>query len=108
MLTASSPRSAPNPPPPSAICLRRSSWSTCLGIEPSSRASFAIRSYCNGKDSMTQGKIGRFTSPADREKFEASYDEGMRLLPEPAEVHDVPTEFGQVRAYRFGEGSGVP
>jgi pimeloyl-ACP methyl ester carboxylesterase len=57
---------------------------------------------------MAQGKIGRFTSPADREKFEASYAEGMRLLPEPAEVHDVSTAFGQVRAYRFGEGSGVP
>jgi len=53
-------------------------------------------------------RIGKFTSPAGRQRFQESYDEGMRLLPAPAAVHDVRTAFGEVRVYRFGATGGVP
>ncbi|GAA4621099.1 alpha/beta hydrolase [Actinoallomurus vinaceus] len=53
-------------------------------------------------------RIGRFTSPAAERHFRSAYEEGMRLLPAPAEVHDVATAFGDVRAYRFGAAPGVP
>ncbi|MDL4773290.1 MULTISPECIES: alpha/beta fold hydrolase [Thermomonosporaceae] len=56
---------------------------------------------------MSRGKIGRFRSAAGRKVFEAAYDDAMRVLPVP-EVHDVPTPYGQVRAYRFGDGTGPP
>ncbi|MEV0400051.1 alpha/beta fold hydrolase [Actinoallomurus sp. NPDC050550] len=57
---------------------------------------------------MSRAKLGGFTTPEGRSRFDRVYDEGMRLLPRPAEVHDVPTAFGRVRAYRFGEGGGAP
>lgn len=53
---------------------------------------------------MGRGKIGRFRSPSSRARYDAVYDEGLRALPEPAAVHDVPTGFGTVRVYRFGSG----
>ena len=53
---------------------------------------------------MGRGKAGRFRSPAGRARYDAVYAEGLRALPEPAAVHDVPTAFGTVRVYRFGAG----
>jgi pimeloyl-ACP methyl ester carboxylesterase len=47
--------------------------------------------------------VGGFTSAAGRERFLAAYREAMAELPEPHSVEDVPTSFGPVRAYRFGE-----
>jgi pimeloyl-ACP methyl ester carboxylesterase len=54
------------------------------------------------------GKIGHYITPAARRQFESAYDEGMRTLPAPAGVHEVDTDFGRVRAYRFGDASGPP
>ncbi|GAA3952251.1 alpha/beta hydrolase [Actinomadura viridis] len=53
-------------------------------------------------------KLGRFTSSEGRAAFDAAYDAGLRTLPEPAESTDVPTAFGRVRAYRFGDAPGPP
>ncbi|MEV5968120.1 alpha/beta fold hydrolase [Kribbella sp. NPDC051952] len=57
---------------------------------------------------MAQQKLGRFVSDEGRAIFDAAYDEGMRDLPEPAEVRDVSTTFGDVRTYRFGDAAGTP
>ncbi|GLY92449.1 alpha/beta fold hydrolase [Actinoallomurus iriomotensis] len=57
---------------------------------------------------MPSAKIGRFTTPAGRAQFELAYEQGMRALPEPVDRHDVPTAFGRVRVYRFGDAGGVP
>lgn len=57
---------------------------------------------------MPSAKIGRFTTPTGRAQFELAYEQGMRALPEPADRHDVPTAFGRVRVYRFGDADGVP
>jgi pimeloyl-ACP methyl ester carboxylesterase len=54
------------------------------------------------------GKIGHYLSPAGRKRFESAYDDGMRTLPAPGAVHDVGTDFGRVRAYRFGDAPGAP
>lgn len=48
-------------------------------------------------------KVGGFTSEAGRERFTAAYREAMADLPVPRATEDVPTSFGTVRAYRFGE-----
>ena len=53
-------------------------------------------------------RIGGFRSPKARSDFEVSYRAGMRLLPEPVAVHDVPTAYGSVRVYRFGQAAGAP
>ncbi|WP_149260319.1 alpha/beta fold hydrolase [Actinomadura sp. K4S16] len=53
-------------------------------------------------------RVGRFLSPDAERRFREAYSEGMRLLPEPAGVHDVGTAFGEVRVYRFGSAPGVP
>jgi hypothetical protein len=53
-------------------------------------------------------RVGRYATPAGRRRFEAAYDEGMRTLQMPADVHDVETDFGRVRAYRFGDAPGTP
>ncbi|MFF5264311.1 alpha/beta fold hydrolase [Actinomadura viridis] len=53
-------------------------------------------------------KLGRFTSAEGRAAFDTAYDAGLRTLPEPAESTDVPTAFGRVRAYRFGDAPGIP
>ncbi|MFI5693800.1 alpha/beta fold hydrolase [Kribbella sp. NPDC051586] len=57
---------------------------------------------------MAQQRLGRFISDEGRAVFDAAYDEGLRELPEPADVRDVPTAFGEVRTYRFGDASGTP
>lgn len=54
------------------------------------------------------GKIGQYITPAGRRRFESAYDEGMRTLPASAGVHDVDTDFGRVRVYRFGDAPGAP
>ncbi|TVT48079.1 alpha/beta hydrolase [Amycolatopsis rhizosphaerae] len=56
---------------------------------------------------MASGRIGGFRSPRHRAWYDAVYGEALRTLPEPAAVHDVPTAFGVVRAYRFGD-TGAP
>jgi pimeloyl-ACP methyl ester carboxylesterase len=57
---------------------------------------------------MSSAKIGRFMTPAGHAQFELAYEQGMRALPEPTDRHDVPTAFGRVRVYRFGDTGGVP
>lgn len=47
--------------------------------------------------------ISRFRSPQARADFEAVYRTGMDALPKPVATHDLPTRFGSVRVYRFGE-----
>ncbi|MDQ0379028.1 alpha/beta fold hydrolase [Amycolatopsis thermophila] len=49
-----------------------------------------------------RARVGGFRSAAGRARYDAVYDEGLRAMPEPAAVHDVPTAFGRVRVYRFG------
>lgn len=49
--------------------------------------------------------VGHFVSPEGRTRFLAAYRSAMATLPEPVETHDIETEFGSVRAYRF---SGKP
>ncbi|MEO3827674.1 alpha/beta fold hydrolase [Actinomadura sp. B10D3] len=57
---------------------------------------------------MPKSKVGRFTTPAGREVFDAAYEAGLRTLPDPSAVHDVGTAFGTVRAYTFGTAPGSP
>jgi pimeloyl-ACP methyl ester carboxylesterase len=52
--------------------------------------------------------VGHFDSAEARVRFGGVYEAGMRELPEPDEVHDVPTDYGRVRAYRFGTAPGTP
>ncbi len=52
--------------------------------------------------------MGRFVSPKARAEFDAVYRVGMASLPQPAATHDVPTQFGTVRVYRFGSTDTVP
>ncbi|MFV8166235.1 alpha/beta fold hydrolase [Mycobacterium sp. 134] len=52
--------------------------------------------------------LGAFVSDAAFEHFLGAYRAGMAALP-PFELFDVPTSFGNVRAYRFaGPGDGTP
>lgn len=48
-------------------------------------------------------RTGRWRSREARAAFEARYAEAMRLLPAPRETVDLPTGWGTVRAYTFGE-----
>ncbi|TCC47429.1 alpha/beta hydrolase [Kribbella capetownensis] len=57
---------------------------------------------------MPVHKTGRFVSDEGRAVFDAAYDEGLRALPEPVDVRDLATTFGQVRTYRFGKSPGTP
>ncbi|MFI9380592.1 alpha/beta fold hydrolase [Kutzneria sp. NPDC052558] len=52
--------------------------------------------------------VGTFTSPQARAEFDLAYEAGMRALPEPTATHDVRTDFGSVRVYRFGPAKGAP
>jgi hypothetical protein len=54
------------------------------------------------------GRIGHYLAPAGRSRFESAYEEGMLTLPAPAGMHDIDTDFGRVRAYRFGDAPGAP
>lgn len=46
--------------------------------------------------------VGHFDSAEARVRFGEVYAAGMRELPEPDEVHDVATDYGRARVYRFG------
>lgn len=53
---------------------------------------------------MGAGKLGRYVSPQAKAEFDAVYARAMRTLPEPAETHDITTDYGRVRVYGFGDG----
>ncbi|MFC9998749.1 alpha/beta fold hydrolase [Nocardia sp. NPDC127526] len=57
---------------------------------------------CKGK------RIGYFREAAGYTRYKSAYQAGFDQLPAPREAVDVPTRFGTVRAYRFGEGGGTP
>jgi pimeloyl-ACP methyl ester carboxylesterase len=52
--------------------------------------------------------VGRFNSPQAHAEFDHVYDAALRVLPAASATHDVPTEFGSVRVYRFGPAEGTP
>lgn len=52
--------------------------------------------------------LGRFVSPQARVEYDAAYDRGFAALPEPTGQHDIATEFGTARVYRFGEPGPTP
>jgi pimeloyl-ACP methyl ester carboxylesterase len=60
------------------------------------------------EDGVAQRRIGRFTSPAAEARFRAAHAEVMARLPAPTGAEVVPTGFGRVYVYRFGEAAGVP
>lgn len=47
-------------------------------------------------------------TPEGRTRFAKAYRDAMAALPDPIETHNVNTEFGEVRAYRFSEKPGPP
>ena len=49
-----------------------------------------------------------FVSTQARAEYESAYDRAFATLPAPAEQHDVPTDFGSARVYRFGETGPAP
>lgn len=51
-------------------------------------------------------KIGSWDGAAGREDYRGKYDAAMQDLPVPADVRDVRTAYGEVRAYRFAGGEG--
>ncbi|MGI5199043.1 alpha/beta fold hydrolase [Streptomyces sp. CA-288835] len=52
--------------------------------------------------------LGRFVSPQARLEYDAAYDRAFAALPEPTGQHDIVTEFGTARVYRFGEPGPAP
>lgn len=46
-------------------------------------------------------EVSGWKSPAAEQRFRKAYDEVMAFMPPPAETHDIPTDFGTVRAYKF-------
>ncbi|MEO3810190.1 alpha/beta fold hydrolase [Sphaerisporangium sp. B11E5] len=57
---------------------------------------------------MPRPRVGRFVTPAAEAEYRRVYQAGLAALPPPAETRDVPTRFGRVRVYRFGDGDGPP
>ncbi|MEV6796598.1 alpha/beta hydrolase [Streptomyces sp. NPDC051320] len=53
-------------------------------------------------------RVGKFNSLQAQSDFDVVYAAGMRMLPTPAVTHDVVTDFGSVRVYRFGPEEGAP
>ncbi|MBF6176704.1 alpha/beta fold hydrolase [Nocardia blacklockiae] len=53
-------------------------------------------------------KVGYFATREAFDRFADAYLDGMDTLPEPHETAAVPTAFGPVRAYRFGDRAGTP
>ncbi|WP_218020944.1 alpha/beta fold hydrolase [Nocardia crassostreae] len=53
-------------------------------------------------------RIGYFRETAGYGRYKSAYQAGFDLLPPARESVDVPTRFGTVRAYRFGDGPGTP
>ena len=60
------------------------------------------------EDGVVQRRTGRFTSPAAEARFRAAHAAVMARLPAPTGTELVPTDFGRVYVYRFGEAAGVP
>jgi pimeloyl-ACP methyl ester carboxylesterase len=60
------------------------------------------------EDGVAQRRIGRFTSPAAEARFRAAHAAVMARLPAPTGTKVVPTDFGRVYVYRFGEAVGGP
>lgn len=57
--------------------------------------------------SRAPSPVGHWDSTEGQARFLAAYEEAFAEMPDPAEVFDVRTDFGVVRAYRFdGSGSG--
>lgn len=52
--------------------------------------------------------LGRFVSPQARREYDEVYDRGFATLPAPVEQHDIATEFGTARVYRFGAPGPAP
>ncbi|MEU3270165.1 alpha/beta fold hydrolase [Saccharomonospora sp. NPDC006951] len=52
--------------------------------------------------------VGQFVSQAARAEYDTIYDRGFAALPEPSARRDIPTAFGTVRVYRFGDGQATP
>ncbi|ALG13594.1 alpha/beta fold hydrolase [Kibdelosporangium phytohabitans] len=50
----------------------------------------------------------RFTSPQAQSDYYRAYDAGLRTLPPPAGEHDVETDYGIAKVYRFGDADGEP
>ncbi|MER6577871.1 alpha/beta fold hydrolase [Nonomuraea sp. NPDC001023] len=65
-------------------------------VEPNIGAAFRAR------------RLGHFRDAPAFARYRDAYDDAMARLPEPGQTHDVVTEFGSVRVYRFGGGDGVP
>ncbi|MGW4121911.1 alpha/beta fold hydrolase [Nocardia sp. NPDC004711] len=53
-------------------------------------------------------RVGYFRETAGYRRYAGAYRDGFELLPPERETIDVPTSFGTVRAYRFGDGEATP
>ncbi|MEV6267858.1 alpha/beta hydrolase [Kribbella sp. NPDC051936] len=50
---------------------------------------------------MPKNPVGHWNSASGYDDYRSKYDAAMRDVPAPATVHDIRTEFGLVRVYRF-------
>ncbi|MFD7843786.1 alpha/beta fold hydrolase [Nocardia sp. NPDC059764] len=53
-------------------------------------------------------RVGYFRETAGYRRYAQAYQDGFEQLPPARETVDVPTSFGVVRAYRFGDGDATP
>ncbi|MVU81721.1 alpha/beta fold hydrolase [Nocardia sp. ET3-3] len=53
-------------------------------------------------------RVGYFRETAGYRRYAGAYRDGFGMLPSVRETINVPTSFGDVRAYRFGEGGATP
>jgi pimeloyl-ACP methyl ester carboxylesterase len=67
-----------------------------------------MASHPAGRRQSAVSGVGHFVSDAARDQFVSAYAAAMAALPHPRESLDVPTGFGTVRVYRFGQDAGVP
>src|ERR1700684_1912854 len=108
-----SPRAAATRSRASAICLRRCSWSTSLGIRSpySPYGPFPllmVRTY-HKKSHHTEGGVmlapkaapGTWVSDAAREKFMTAYDRAFALWPQPYEEFDMETATTTTRVHAY-------
>ena len=67
----------------------------------------ALTLFCAGFTAVniallgSDSPVGRWRSDKAKQDYEQLYGQAMKLMPEPAERHDVRTRFGTVRAYVF-------
>jgi hypothetical protein len=59
-------------------------------------------------DVLARSGNGGFRSEEARRRYLAAYNEMRSGSPEPDVIHEVPTEFGIVRAYQHGPAGGDP